>query len=115
MQFDTVFLSVNARDFAAQSEWWSTVLGRRWDRQPMPSCHEWDLMLGVLFQVLDNDGEGGPTAVSLHLASLDDAVARLRAAGIAVPDPGPVEGFASLRLAQFDDPEGNPVTLLDGA
>ena len=79
----------------------------------MPSCHEWDLREGVLFQVLDNPDEGA-TAISLMVTDLKDQVARLREAGIDVTDPTPVPGFDTLRLSSFRDPEGNPVSLLQG-
>ena len=32
MKVENVFLSVNAKDFAAQSKWWRDLLGRQWDR-----------------------------------------------------------------------------------
>lgn len=115
MEIDKIFVSVNARDFDGLSDWWSGFLGRTWDRTPMPSCREWDLAGCVAFQVLDNDGKGAPTAVTLHVARLDDEIARLRKVGIDVPEPVAVEGFATLRYAEFADPEGNPVGLLDGA
>ena len=113
MKVDSVFLSVNAKDFAAQSKWWSDLLGREWDREPMPSCHEWDLREGVWFQVLDN-ARGEPVTITLHVADADAQIARLRKAGIEVRDPVKVEGFDTLRYAEFSDPEGNTVGLLDG-
>ena len=79
----------------------------------MRSCHEWDLREGVWFQVLDN-AEGEPVTVTLHVADVDAEIARLRKAGIKIPDPVKVEGFDTLRYAEFDDPEGNTVGLLDG-
>lgn len=113
MKVDNVFLSVNAKDFATQSKWWSNLLGRGWDREPMPSCHEWDLREGVWFQVLDNP-KGDPVTVTLHVADAETQIARLWKAGIEVPDPVNVEGFDTLRFAEFSDPEGNTVGLLDG-
>lgn len=113
MKVETVFLSINARNFAAQTAWWSTFLGREHDRTPMPSCHEWDLSPGVLFQVLDN--ENGPHCeISLRLDGLNGELERLFKAGIEVPEPQPVEGFDSLVWSAFKDPEGNPVNLLSG-
>ncbi len=114
MQIETVFLSVNAKDFAAQTRWWTTFLGRPHDREPMPSCHEWSLRDGVLFQVLD-DPEGDRTDVALRIDDLEKEIGRLRQAGISVPDPAPVDGFETLVWAQTSDPEGNPVHLLHGA
>lgn len=114
MKVTDAFISIDAADFAGQSDWWSTVIGRRWDREPMPSCHEWDLVDNVLFQVLDNpDGRGG-TTVTLRVPELDAEIRRLGSAGIDVPAPVKIEGFDTLRFAQFSDPEGNTVGLLDG-
>lgn len=115
MQVENVFQSINARDWDHQSTWWATLLGRTWDRQPMPSCHEWDLREGALLQVLDNKGEGGPISVTLLIKDLDIELKRLEAAGIAFPAPEAVPGFDTLRYTSMKDPEGNEVGLLDGA
>lgn len=110
-----VFLSLHARDFAALSTWWSILLERGWDREPRPSCHEWDLAGCVHFQVLDDPEGAGLGTVSLHVAELTAQVERLRREGMAVPDPVQVEGFDNLRFCPFTDPEGNQVGLLEGA
>ena len=52
--------------------------------------------------------------MTLHVADLDAEIARLGAAGIAVPAPVKVDGFDTLRFSEFTDPEGNTVSLLDG-
>lgn len=115
MNVENIFLSVNARDFAAQSDWWATVLERSWDREPMPSCHEWDMREGVFFQVLDNPEGAGLAVVSLRITDLDAQVERLRGHGVTIADPVKVEGFETLRYASIRDPEGNEVDLLEGA
>jgi len=53
MKIDHFFISINAADYAAQTEWWAKLIGRRWDSEPVLSCHEWDLTDHVWFQVLD--------------------------------------------------------------
>lgn len=113
MDINTVFVSINARDFEGQSDWWAHFLERRWAREPTPRCHEWDLIDGVLFQVLDNPGAAS-TAVSLKISDLDAHVARLRDAAVEVAGPSKVHGFETLRYAAFADPEDNPVGLLVG-
>lgn len=113
MKINKTFNSLNATDLAAQSEWWSKLLERAWDRQPRPDCHEWDLTESVLFQVLDNP-KGAKTTVTLLIDDLDAQVARLRSLAVQVPDPSKVEGFDTLRYCQFHDPEGNEVGLLEG-
>ncbi|MCZ4262695.1 hypothetical protein O4G76_17805 [Limimaricola sp. G21655-S1] len=115
MKVENIFLSINAADFDAQSKWWAKLIGRAWDREPMPSCHEWDLREGVFFQVLDSPRGAGESTVTMRVADLDPEITRLSAAGIEVPEPVKVEGFNSLRYAEFADPEGNTVGLLDGS
>jgi predicted enzyme related to lactoylglutathione lyase len=114
VKINNVFLSINADDFSAQSEWWANLIGRNWDREPMPSCHEWSLTDDILFQVLDSsEGHGGAT-VTLHVHDLNAEINRLDEAGIEVPQPVKVEGFDTLRYSEFADPEGNTIGLLDG-
>lgn len=114
MTIQTVFLSINADDFEAQTEWWGRLIGRGFDRQPMPSCHEWELTPTVAFQVLDNPGKPR-TDVALRFDVLAPVVARLRGVGVSLPEAQPVEGFAALMLVSLTDPEGNRVSLLEGA
>lgn len=114
MKVIDIFLSINARDFEAQTAWWATLIGRGPDRNPMPSCKEWDLAPSVRFQVLDSPANG-PTTISLRIDNLAAEVGRLRKADLDVPDPQKVEGFETLRWSAFTDPEGNKVNLLEGA
>lgn len=115
MKINHTFISINATDFSAQSEWWERFIGRHWDREPMPSCHEWSLTDDILFQVLDSDNREGGTIVTLHVPDLDAEIDRLKGVEIDVPEPVKVEGFKTLRYAEFADPEGNQVGLLDGS
>ncbi len=114
MKPNTIFVGVDAADFDTLSAWWRKLLGREWDRTPMPSCREWDLTDDVLMQVRDNPAQKGAGRVTMRVADMEAEIARLRGAGITVPDPTRVDGFASLRYSEFTDPEGNTVGLLDG-
>lgn len=114
MKVNHIFLSINADEFAAQSKWWGKLIGRHWDREPMQSCHEWDLTDDVRFQVLDSEKGYGDATVTMHVPDLDTEIIRLGKKGIEVPEPVRVEGFKTLRFAKFFDPEGNTVGMLDG-
>ena len=114
MEIETAFLSIAADDFEAEGRWWTDLIGRPPDRFPVSDCKEWDLAPELLFQVRDTPG-GRRTAVSLRVADLGPVLDRIRGAGIDAPDPSPVPGFDTLRMSAFEDPEGNPVALLDGA
>ena len=114
MKINHIFLVINTADFTGQSDWWSTLIGRRSDREPMPPCREWILAEDDLFQVLDSaEGHGGAT-VTLHIPNLDALIRRLSGAGIDVPGPVDVEGFENLRYSEFSDPDGNKVRIPDG-
>jgi len=115
MKINQIFLSINARNFDALSDWWARLIGRTWDNQPMPSCHEWQLTGDIVFQVLDNPDVDERMTVTLHVSDLDIEIARLASVDIAVPDPVKIEGFDTLRFAELKDPEGNTVGLLDGS
>jgi hypothetical protein len=114
MRVNKVFISVRAGNFSGLSEWWSRLIGRTWAREPMPSCHEWDLTESVLLQVLDAPESRETVTLTLHVASIDAERERLSQLGIQTPEPKPVNGFSTLRFLQFNDPEGNIVGLLDG-
>ena len=115
MKVVNVFVSIGVADHPAGCAWWSRLIGREPDRRPTPSCCEWNLTDGVLFQVLDTPKQGAVDIVSLRLDDLDAEIARLRGAGLSIDDPQPVPGFDTLRIATFADPDGNTVNLLDGA
>ena len=114
MKIKHVFISVNAKEFGDLSQWYTMLLERKWDDEPMPSCHEWELSDTVLFQVLDNPKASGKAVVTLRTADLDAHVDRLRLASVTIPDPVEVKGFDTLRFCEFCDPEGNTVGLLEG-
>jgi predicted enzyme related to lactoylglutathione lyase len=114
MQIENVFVSINARDFDNLSQWYRNLLERDWDREPVPSCHEWDIADNVFFQVLDNPGEAGKATATFRITDLDSQLKRLRDAGVDAPEPTTVEGFDALRYCALQDPEGNSVGLLEG-
>ena len=114
MKVTNVFISINARDFVAQTAWWTMLIGRDPDSRPMKSCREWNLAPSVLFQVLDSP-EKARVAVSCRIENLDWEIDRLRQAGVDVPPPVKVDGFDDLRLTTFTDPENNTVNLLEGS
>lgn len=115
MKIDKVFVSINARDFSALSQWYRTLLDRAWDREPMPSCHEWDVAGCVLFQVLDNPKQVGKATTTFHISDLDKQIQRLKKVDFKLPEPQPIEGFDTLRYCELKDPEGNTVGLVEGS
>lgn len=114
MEPRNVFITRYVASHAESLDWYEHLLGRPADDRPMPSCHEWRLGGGVLFQVIELPDRQGEISVAFRVADADGEAARLRDAGLDIDDPMPVEGFATLRYAEARDPEGVPLGLLDG-
>lgn len=114
MNVDHVYVTIMTKSHHELVSWWTTALGRRFVRMPVPNCREWDLTSSVIFQVIDGSSVPGKTEVALHVDDVDRERERLIAAGIDVTAPTLVDGFQALRLAQVRDPDGNRLSLLSG-
>lgn len=114
MDPQSVFITRYVASHAASLDWYERLLGRPADDRPVPSCREWRLGGGVLFQVIELPERQGETSVAFRVADVEAQATRLRDAGVELDDPAPVEGFATLRYVETRDPEGVPLGLLDG-
>ncbi|MDO5503325.1 MAG: VOC family protein [Actinomycetia bacterium] len=113
MNPETIFITRYVASHDTCLSWYESVLGRPADDQPMPSCREWRLREGVLFQLIEDAGQAGQTSIAFGVADLDVEVSRVREAGIDISDPVPVGGFDTLRFTELCDPEDVTVGLLD--
>ncbi len=111
---ETIFITRYVASHDVSLPWYERFFGRPADDRPMPSCHEWRLGEGVLFQVIEDPARQGETQFAFRVASLDGELTRLRQAGIDIPEPADVGGFSTLRYAETADPEGVATGLLDG-
>lgn len=114
MNLETIFITRYVASYATSLDWYERVLGRPADDRPMPNCREWRLGDRVLLQVIEQPERQGDSSVTFRVTDVDAEATRLQDAGIAVGDPLPVEGFATLRYTEIFDPEGVPLGLLDG-
>lgn len=111
---ETIFITRYVASHEASLPWYESVLGRPADDQPMPSCREWRLRDGVLFQLIEDADRAAETSIALGVADLGAEVPRLQEAGIVVGEPEAVGGFEALRFTEIRDPEGVVLGLLDG-
>ena len=104
-------MSLNVADTARALEFYRDVLGmRELERPDFPFGGAW-LDAGSGLQVHLIEADVPPDAgqhVAFRVDALDEAVDRLRAAGIAVEEPRPVGGTA-IRQTFFHDPDGNRI------
>ncbi len=112
---DIAFVAYPCKNVQSTREWYEKTLGmtfsmpyaengvEQYNEAPVGSgtfslmTHEW----------IERDAGSG-SGVAFEVASLDDTIAQLRAKGVDVAEPyeTPV-----CKIASFDDPEGNKVTL----
>jgi glyoxylase I family protein len=104
-------VSINVHDTAAAVEFYTTVLGLsvRADRPDFSFAGAWLDLAGQQVHLLEIEvppDHGQHFAIAV--ADLDEAVAEVRAHGVAVSDPSPV---GASRQAFLYDPSGNRIEL----
>ena len=114
MQINTVFITVNVADHGHLIDWWSKAIGRSFDRKPVPSCREWQLLPGVLLQIIEAVRPNGPVEVAILVEDVETEIQRLNREGIRLSNPVDVPGFAALKWSKVADPEGNTLNVLSG-
>ena len=102
-------LFFRARDPAALTAWYETHL------LPGVAAFNWHQEAGqTVFSPFKQDSDyfaaDKQFMLNLRVAGLDDLIARLRAAGIAVETRAEWDGDYG-RFARIHDPEGNPIEL----
>lgn len=102
--------SLEVRDLADGREWYSRLLGRAPDLEPVPGVLEWQLFPSVWIQVAEGDSVHA-TAQMLRMGvdDIDETVAELAAADIDVGDVERIEG--TIAYCEFADPSGNRLSI----
>ena len=112
MTVQHVLAVIPVHDVDAARDWYTRLLGRGPDNNPMPSLVEWQVVPGAWIQVYMDPDRAGRTQLNLSVDDLDADVAALTDRGIEVGDG--VEANKGVRLAPITDPDGNVVTLIGG-
>jgi glyoxylase I family protein len=112
MDVEHVLAVVPVRDLAVATDWYTRLLGRAPDNNPMETLVEWQVVPGGWLQVFRPADPPAPCSVNLAVRDLDAAVGELSAAGF---EPGEfLEASKGVRLSTLQDPDGNSVTLIGG-
>ena len=113
MHPDVIMLTRWVADHAPAIDWYTTLFGRAPDRAPVPNCREWDLLPGVVLQVIAQPERAGETSLAFGVPGLPAQEERLAAAGVAATQAFDVNPFHGLRYVEYTDPEGVPTGLLN--
>jgi predicted enzyme related to lactoylglutathione lyase len=106
--FTHVLAQATVSDLGAARHWYSALLDRGPDAEPMDGLLEWHLARGSGVQVWSESDRAGRSTVVLGVDDLDAVAARLTTAGL--DHPG-ISAATSSRVLVLADPDGNRVVL----
>jgi catechol 2,3-dioxygenase-like lactoylglutathione lyase family enzyme len=109
---DHVLTVVPVRDIDVAREWYTRLLGREPDNNPMPGLIEWQIVPGAWMQVFLDADRAGRTRSNLAVDDLDAHTTELAGRGLTVGDT--TDATNGVRLAPITDPDGNVITLIGG-
>lgn len=115
MTIETVLITRTVEDHAAAIAWYETLLGRPPTGAPVPNCREWELLPGVIFQVIEQPERRGETTFAFGVSDLEAERARLAAGQVPESQSHEVKGFDGLRYVEYSDTENVRTGLLNAS
>lgn len=109
---DHVLTVVPVRDIDVARDWYTRLLGREPDNNPMPGLIEWQVVPGAWIQVFRDADRAGHTQTNLAVDDIDAQITEVTGRGLLVGDT--TDATNGVRLAPVTDPDGNVVTLIAG-
>ncbi|MCV7334831.1 MULTISPECIES: VOC family protein [Mycolicibacterium] len=96
--------------FEEAKAWYTRLLDREPDLEPVPGVAEWQLTATAWLQVVTDDGGAGRSAVRFGVDNLGTTVAWLRDNGVSVPEPQVIADMVA--VIDVADPDGNEVSFV---
>ena len=111
-KFNDIAAVIATRDYAAARSWYSRVIGREPDLEPIEGVAEWQIAATAWLQLVEDPDRAGKTAVRIGVDDLAAQIEELTdAEGIAT---GELVVIADLvKVVDVADPDGNEVSLQD--
>ncbi len=101
---------VPVADIAVAREWYSRLIGREPDNDPMESLIEWRLTTNGWLQVTLDPDRAGKGLMNLAVDDLAAQVQEVSSRGITAGDIQPVSN--GVEICPITDPDGNIITLI---
>jgi hypothetical protein len=102
---------VATRDFPTARSWYSRVIGRDPDLEPVDGVAEWQLTATAWLQLVEDPDRAGKSAVRFGVTDLTAQVAELNDAGIATSEPVVIADMVT--VVDVADPDGNEVSYVE--
>lgn len=109
-KFNDVAAVVATRDFAAGRSWYSELIGRGPDLEPIEGVAEWQIAETAWLQLMEDPARAGRSAVRIGVDDLDAQIAELSALGIGTGEVVVIAGL--VKVVDIVDPDGNEVSFV---
>ena len=96
--------------FEESKAWYTRLLGREPDLEPVPGVAEWQLTATAWLQVVTDPAGAGRSAVRFGVDDLDTISAALRDDGVTVTEPQVIADMVA--VIDVADPDGNEVSFV---
>ena len=103
-------MQLRVPDIQDGTGWYTQLMGRPPDMQPVEGVAEWELLSGAWFQIIEARPDPGRNRVRFGVKDLVAETDRLRESpGLELADPVIIEGV--IMYADGEDPYGNRIGL----
>ena len=111
MSLNDISAVVATRDFGTALAWYSRILGRDPDLEPIDGVAEWQITATAWLQLIQDADRAGKSAVRFGVGDLASQIAELNDAGIATGEPVVIADM--VRVVDVTDPDGNEVSFVE--
>ena len=97
-------------DYAGARSWYSRLIGRDPDLEPIDGVAEWQITATAWLQLVEDPDRAGKSAVRFGVDDLDAQIADLKDAGIATGEPVVIADM--VKIVDIADVDGNEVSFV---
>jgi catechol 2,3-dioxygenase-like lactoylglutathione lyase family enzyme len=110
-KFNDIAAVVATRDYAAARDWYSRLIGREPDLEPIDRVAEWQIAATAWLQLMEDPDRAGRSAVRLGVDSVAAQTAELNDLGITTGELVVIAGM--VKVIDIADPDGNEVSFVE--
>jgi hypothetical protein len=110
-KFNDIAAVVATRDYTAARSWYSRLIGREPDIEPIDRVAEWQITATAWLQLAEDAARAGKSAVRIGVDDVAAQTAELTELGIATGDLVEIAGM--VKVIDIVDPDGNEVSFVE--
>jgi catechol 2,3-dioxygenase-like lactoylglutathione lyase family enzyme len=111
MPMNDISAVVATRDYATARAWYSRILGREPDLEPIDGVAEWQITTTAWLQLIEDANRAGKSAVRFGVSDLAAQIAELNDADIATGEPVVIADMVA--VVDIADADGNEVSFVE--